>query len=283
MTAIAKLSYDKEEFSNNFEKTGFLLTHNLVDHPLLQLDELVRLANELPENNIEFNSGDVSPSQTDPHKPKHKFSAEETIAQIKRCKTWLGLKRIESIPRYKTIMDQLLDSVAHDVEDLIGALYKRECFIFISSPNSTVPYHMDPEHNFLLQIQGEKQLNIFDKSNELILTERDFERYYSDGRPENRKLYYDDKLEHYADAVTLRPGDAFHLPITSPHYVTNGAEVSISMSITYSTQWAENREDLYHLNHELRRKRLGPIAYGKYPLVDRCKLAAISLARKLRS
>ena len=32
----------------------------------------------------------------------------------------------------------------------------REAFIFISSPNTVTPYHMDPEYNFLLQIRGTK-------------------------------------------------------------------------------------------------------------------------------
>ena len=40
-------------------------------------------------------------------------------------------------------------------------MFRREGFIFISSPGSITPFHMDPEYNFLLQIRGEKQISIW--------------------------------------------------------------------------------------------------------------------------
>ena len=37
---------------------------------------------------------------------------------------------------------------------------EREGFIFLSAPGSTTPAHTDPEHNFLLQVRGPKEMNV---------------------------------------------------------------------------------------------------------------------------
>ena len=41
-----------------------------------------------------------------------------------------------------------------------GATCQREAFLFLSAPNSVTPVHIDPEHNFLLQIRGQKDMNV---------------------------------------------------------------------------------------------------------------------------
>jgi cytochrome P450 len=38
-------------------------------------------------------------------------------------------------------------------EPLAPGMCQREGFIFISSPGAVTPFHLDPEHNFLLQIK----------------------------------------------------------------------------------------------------------------------------------
>ena len=42
-----------------------------------------------------------------------------------------------------------------------GTMYKREAFIFVSSPNAVTPFHMDPEHNILMQLRGTKTMTLF--------------------------------------------------------------------------------------------------------------------------
>ena len=44
---------------------------------------------------------------------------------------------------------------AGDYSDLQG-------FIFVSSANSTTPFHVDAEENILIQIRGDKFVHIFD-------------------------------------------------------------------------------------------------------------------------
>ena len=44
-----------------------------------------------------------------------------------------------------------------------------EGFIFVSSPGSVTPYHIDPERNFLLQVRGNKTMHMFDGSDRSLL------------------------------------------------------------------------------------------------------------------
>ena len=52
-----------------------------------------------------------------------------------------------------------------EIEPLVarstGAMLKREAFIFVSSPGAVTPFHIDPEHNILLQIEGRKTMNVY--------------------------------------------------------------------------------------------------------------------------
>jgi len=44
----------------------------------------------------------------------------------------------------------------------VGRTFSQQAFIFVSSPEAVTPLHMDPEHNFLLQVRGLKTLHLFD-------------------------------------------------------------------------------------------------------------------------
>jgi len=48
---------------------------------------------------------------------------------------------------------------------------EREAAIFVTSPGSVTPYHMDKEINFLLQIRGTKTISVFSASDREVLSE----------------------------------------------------------------------------------------------------------------
>jgi hypothetical protein len=144
----------------------------------------------------------------------------------------------------------------------------REAFIFVSSPNIVTPYHMDPEYNFLLHLRGQKTIHIFDKSDPEILTELDFEGYLSDGFTQ-----IEFKPEYQAKAISfdLQPGCGVHVPLTTPHWVQNGPEVSISFSITFRTPYSERLRMIHSANAFLRRKGVNPKSIGDSPWRDSLK------------
>ena len=130
---------------------------------------------------------------------------------------------------------------------------------------------MDPEHNFLLQIRGQKQVSLFDGEDRALLSERELEKFYANG---HRNLVFDDANQQKAQVFTLTPGDGLYFPVTWPHRVTNGPQVSISFSITFRTTSSDRREVLYRVNERLRRVgiRLPPV--GQSDLIDGAKYRA---------
>ena len=80
----------------------------------------------------------------------------------------------------------------------------------------------------------------------------------------------------------VKPGDGLHFPYTWPHWVENGAEVSISYSITFQTRRQERRNALYNINHQLRKRGLRPRPVGGSRLRDTALLGAYMGLRSLK-
>src|SRR6185503_6233667 len=156
------LRIDPDAFRAGFNKRPFVIGHELSGHPLFSLTRLVQLARRLPTDRVEHNPGDV-PVTLDPERTPHSgLSIEETIRRIEVCRAWMVLKNVEQDPEYRPLLDACLDEIGVHSELLAPGMRIREGFIFISSPGAVTPYHMDPEHNFLLQIRGAKTVHMFD-------------------------------------------------------------------------------------------------------------------------
>src|SRR5262249_33173022 len=141
----------------------------------------------------------------------------------------------------------------------------REAFVFLSSPGSVTPYHIDPEWNFLLQVRGSKLMNVFPAE---LLTEPELERFYSGA---HRNLVFRDEYQKRATVFELHPGEGAHVPVTAPHWVKNGPEVSVSFSITFQTRASERRGLVYRFNHALRARGWDPTPVGRSPWRDALK------------
>jgi hypothetical protein len=72
-----------------------------------------------------------------------------------------------------------------------------------------------------------------------------------------------------------------HFPVTYPHWVKNGDEVSVSFSITFRTPDLDKRRALYQINDWLRRKGLQPKPVAKSRMRDEVLFNAFRIARKL--
>ena len=254
-------------FNADFNKRPFPVRHDLVNHPAFTLERLVELARKLPAELVEYNAGDLPLTQDPTKTPRTGLSIEDTIKRIHECKSWMVLKRVELDPTYKQALDECLDQV----EPLAPGMRTRRAFIFISSPGSVTPYHIDHEYNFLLQIQGTKNMTIFDPA---VLDEQAIERFY---RGEHRNLVFDQSLVSRSQTFVLKPGEGVHVPVNAPHYVQNGPEASVSFSITFRTPEGDRRSAVYQVNDKLRRLGLRPRAVGKAPLVDRAKYLGYAL------
>lgn len=273
MTPILEL--DREELVESFAKHPLAVKHHLSDHPLLTLDALADLADILPPENVEHNLGSVPEVAPGGEVPKLDQSPGEIARGIESNGCWMVLKRVEHDNRYRELLGASLDDVVPHVAFKEGGYTRQEGFVFLSAPNSVTPSHLDPEHNLLLQVRGEKKMTIGtypDTESE----QREVERLFSGG---HRNL---DGLPPQAQTFDMSPGDGVYVPIYAPHIVHNGPQVSISFSITFYTEASERDQAVYALNARLRKLGLSPQPPRRSASRDRIKVGTWEGIRRAR-
>jgi len=142
------------------------------------------------------------------------------------------------------------------------------------------PFHLDPEHNFLLQIRGSKTVSMWDRDDRLVLPEEELEKFYA--RFVHRNLPWREVFQTTAWVVPLKPGQGLHFPVAVPHWVQNGPEVSISFSITFRSESSEARELIYRANANLRKLGISPRPPGQSLLLDSTKRATFAALARLK-
>ncbi|MCI0685081.1 MAG: cupin-like domain-containing protein [Gemmataceae bacterium] len=274
------LEIDPAAFRDNFARRPFLIGHRLADHPLFQLPRLLELARSLPEANVEYNAGDIPISVAPELTPRTGLSPEETVRRIEECRSWMALKYVEHDPDYRDLLERCLAEVRPHSAPIAPGMMQAQAFIFLTSPHSVTPYHMDPEHNFLLQIRGSKRIHQFDPCDRSIVTEQDLERFYGGA---HRNMTFREEFRSKAWVFDLQPGQGLHFPVTAPHFVENGPSVSVSFSITFRTPDLERRSIVHNVNAYLRGRGWRPSPFGQRPWRDRLKAAGYRMWRKARA
>ena len=264
-------------FARGYPETPHKLHHGLGSHPLLELDALAHLAERLPETSVEYNRGDL-PIGIDGKPGATGLSIAETIHKVAEANSWAVLKNVEQAPEYAALLLGLLGELQAEIEAKTGAMLTPQGFIFISSPNAVTPYHFDPEHNILLQIRGTKTMTQFPAGDPRFAPDSVHESYHSGGP---RELRWDDRLMDGARPFPLQPGEAVFVPVMAPHFVRNGPESSVSLSITWRSTWSYAESDARGLNHLLRQRGFAPAAPGRWPASNRAKAYAFRLLRRL--
>ena len=267
----------RRDFAANYPETPHILNHALDQHPLLELEALADLAECVPEQSVEYNSGDL-PIGVDGKPGSTGLSIGETIRCVAEANSWAVIKNVEQAPAYKSLLLDLLDELQGEIEAKTGAMLTPQAFIFISSPNAVTPYHFDPEHNILLQIKGSKVMTQFPAGDPRYAPDQMHESYHSGGP---RELTWDDSLMDGAREFAIGPGQAVFVPVMAPHFVRNGPASSISLSITWRSEWSYAESDARGLNHLLRGRGFSPSAPARWPATNRGKALAFRALRKL--
>ncbi|MGB3470732.1 MAG: transcriptional regulator [Erythrobacter sp.] len=263
-------------FARNYPETPHKLRHALGDQPLLGLDALADLAEQLPGSSVEYNRGDL-PIGVEGKPGPTGLSIGATIRQVADANSWAVLKNIEAVPAYSALLQGLLNELQGAIEAKTGKLLTPQAFIFISSPNAVTPYHFDPEHNILCQITGSKVMTQFPAGNASFAPDERHESYHTGGP---RELAWDDAFLRGGTPFALHPGDALFVPVMAPHFVRNGHESSISLSITWRSEWSYAESEARAFNHWLRGKGLSPKAPRRWPHGNRARSLAYKVLRK---
>jgi ribosomal protein L16 Arg81 hydroxylase len=265
---------DPSALKTAYPDRTFPIRHRLIGHPLFTLPRIIALLQSLPRDRIEYNSGKAAISQDPTKTPMIDLAPADIIKRIETADAWMVLKRVESDPEYRKLIEEALLTVARSqgFESLADAGFSDlQGFIFVSSPHSTTPFHADSEDNFFVQIHGEKFFHVYDNSDRSIASEEMLEDVVVKHRNLAHKPAFDAKATHYR----LHPGDGIFVPYQWPHYVQTADSYSISFAITWKSEEVRRRNDIFVVNSMLRGLGMPQMPPGAQPALDRLKLAAI--------
>ena len=266
------------EFSQAYPDGHAKLCHDLADHPLFAREALAALAERLPTDRVEYNRGDLPLGVRPKDTPVNGLSIGETIRGIDSNGSWMVLKKVERDRAYGAVLESALAELVPLVDPRTGPMLHREAFIFLSSPGSVTPFHMDPEHNILLQIEGEKTMTVFSAGDETLVPPKQSESFHGGG---HRNLSWQDEFLGKGTSIKLKRGDAILVPVKAPHFVKNGDAVSISFSITWRSERSIAEGELHSLNARLRDWSLPALPVGSTPEKKLVRRLAYRIMRKL--
>jgi hypothetical protein len=251
------LAADSAVFAANFDRKPFAFEHRLAHHPLFAPERLLQLAQQMAQdpNDVYYDAGNIRVDQRWDQTPACDLPIDVLLNRIETAGAWVILRHAEKDPDYAELMDACMD----EIETLSGFDLRRvsklrNAIVFVNSPHRVSSYHIDRECNCLLQIRGSKTVHVFDRDDRDVLSATEIERFWT---VDNNAAVYKPHLESRARVFELAPGCAVHIPVNAPHWVRNGPEVSVSLSINFHYKDAL-LADVYRANYWLRRIGLRP-------------------------
>jgi hypothetical protein len=273
---------DPAEFARDFDRRSFTFEHKLAQHELFAPERLIALAREMARDprDVYYDAGDVRVDQRWDQTPICDLPIDYLLERIETAGAWIVLRRAERDPDYARLLDDCMDEIERLAgRDLRKAIKLRNAIVFLNSPNRVSSYHIDRECNWLLQIRGHKTLSVFDRFDREVLPEEELERFWT---VDNNAALYKPEFETRAAKFALRPGLGAHIPVNAPHWVQNGPEVSVSLSLNFHYRDGV-LADAYRANYWLRRIGLKPAPPERAAVAAKLKSLAYGAARRARA
>ena len=271
-------------FDDGFPWRSAEFTHDLHRDDRLTLASVADLADRLPRRSVIADTA-AQPLLV-PHGGPPLGALErpgDVIRDLHNANAWLTLLHVEADPGMAEIMNIHLDQLESGMIARWGKkrsrMRKRVAFVFVSSPNSVTPVHFDIEHSLLMQVSGCKTVSIGRWESDAA-RRHEIDRYWdcSHGRIED--------LPPEAVAYTMTPGRAVYIPPNTPHWVHNGPDISLSVTLTYFTAATVRENRVEDFNSHLRRRHMKPQEPGHSAVVDTAKvfaIGALAVGQRLRS
>jgi len=238
------------------DREPFKVRHKLQDHPALSLVNLQKVIPRLPSEQVFFSSGSLNKADDFDRahiNQKSRFSLEESLEDLRRTNAYIMVRSPEVDASFK----DLFAAMKSDVETVIKAQRLGDhaidpmLFLFIASPQSITPFHIDRYSTLLLQLQGSKKVYLYPAWDERFCSAKTLEGFMAKSgvRPEYRP-----DMAPFARCFDFGPGEVLHIPFISPHHVENGqGAVSISLSIIFNTKESNLKTKALLMNQQLRR------------------------------
>jgi hypothetical protein len=274
----------KIAFDDAFPRRSVGFIHDLHLDERLTLASVADLADRLPRRSVIADTAAQPLLVPQGGPPRGALERPgDVIRDLRNANAWLTLLNVEEDPGMAELMNTQLDQLESGMMarqgNKRGKMHRRVAFVFVSSPNSVTPVHYDIEHSLLMQVSGQKTVSIGRFQSDAV-RRREFDRYWdgSHGRIED--------LPPEVAAYTLTPGQAVYIPPGTPHWVHNGPDISLSVTLTYFTAATIRENRIEDFNSHLRRRHLNPREPGRSAVVDTAKVCAMgvwAVGRRLRS
>lgn len=251
---------DLEAFRQHFKVRSFPLQHRLAGHPLFTLERLALAAERA------MTAGQAARFQASGNQGRlgsrfeimgKRESCPELIVNLAQAKAWSKLSAIDD---YDADYADLLSDALADLREMTGdprlQVSHAHFTVFMTSPDVVTPFHMDHEANILSQISGNKKVFCaFPPDDRELVPLSVIERFYV---KDINSAQYDPRLQSRGTETRLLPGTAVCVAPLAPHWVQNGNETSISLSLSLCFPHLERRARIHQVNYHLRRVGLTP-------------------------
>jgi hypothetical protein len=252
---------DRAALATAYPLSAARFSHILAGHPLLTLDALADAALALPPENVERRCSDGDYGSTFTKLDNNLPPIDVHIRAIEAQPCWIMLARIQQLPAYRALVDMVVEAARATIEAATGPIRDPVGFIFISAKGSVTPFHFDPEYNLFFQVAGSKRFATF-AAEPPVLTESVNEGYHHGG---DNMLAWNDELAEAATVHALAPGDGLFVPYKAPHWIEVEAGLSISLSVTWKSDWCEQQLYGHRFNARLRGWGMVPGALPQWP------------------
>ena len=212
------------------------------------------------------------------------MSLAETIECMRTSDSYVMVRSPQIHGSFQPVFRDLSGDVEHLLRQSFGQrerlLIKPQLYLFIASPGSHTPFHIDRNSTMLLQFRGSKQVVLFPRWERQVVTDEAREAYAA---YDNTKLPWSQERDAFGQRFDFSPGEGLHIPFIAGHYVQNGEDdVSISMSIIFNTPESQAQLEALQLNHRLRGMGWSPSPVGQRDGRDRLKSFLWRARRKVR-
>jgi hypothetical protein len=120
-------------------------------------------------------------------------------------------------------------------------------------------------------------MTVFPADDERLVSGASHEAFHAGG---HRNLPWHEEFGSKGRAFDLEPGQAIYVPVKAPHWVKNGPEVSISLSITWRSEWSYQEADARSFNRFARKLGLDPAPPRRFPEQNLAKSLAYRAVAK---
>lgn len=248
--------FEDSETLDLLDRDAFKFTHKLMEHPALKLESLSQAIPAMPKDRVMYSLGKLKNGddfeETFLTRPTER-SIEETIETIRISNSYVMVAGPEVHPSFASLHRELISDVENLMRRLgVGTMaIDPKLYLFIASPDSITPFHIDRYSTFLMQFRGSKEVSVFPQWDERVVASAHRDAYVAYS---NTRLPWQQETDALGTKYEFHPGEALHIPFIAGHHVRNGSsDVSISMSIIFNTAQSMAWRRAMNFNHYARR------------------------------